>query len=115
MDGRGFDRSSYLVALRRSEIGIRMALGAEPRGILFGVLGEGLVLCAVGLALGVFGGAAMARVIRNAFYGVQTIDPWVMTPEDKVKEKPFDPDEDGISFEGPDVVSAAWVSDFGGR
>ncbi|MEO1087830.1 MAG: ABC transporter permease, partial [Acidobacteriota bacterium] len=55
---------SYLVALRRSEIGIRMALGAEPRGILFGVLGEGLVLCAVGLALGVAGGAAMARAIR---------------------------------------------------
>ena len=70
---------SYLVALRRSEIGVRMALGAEPRGILFGVLGEGLALCVVGLTVGVLGGAAMARTIRNAFYGVQTIDPWVVT------------------------------------
>src|SRR5437867_7752670 len=43
---------AYVVASRTSEIGIRMALGASPRNLLWAVLGDGLRLVGIGIAIG---------------------------------------------------------------
>jgi putative ABC transport system permease protein len=73
---------SLLVAERAQEIGIRMALGAERRTILGMVLGHGLALVAVGLALGLAGAMLFRNVLANVLYGVSTLDPltFVLVP-----------------------------------
>jgi putative ABC transport system permease protein len=65
---------AYSVTLRRVEIGIRMALGARPGAIMRMVVAEGLGLAAVGIAIGIGGGLAFARVMRTLLYGVQSTD-----------------------------------------
>lgn len=65
---------SYMVTRRRSEIGVRMALGAE-RGEIFGlVLGEAGRLVAVGLVLGVAGSFALSRYAESLLYGLEPND-----------------------------------------
>jgi len=69
---------SYNVTLRRNEIGIRMALGAEQSRVLRMVLGEVAVLIGVGLAVG-FGSALIAtRLVATFLYGLQPNDPWTL-------------------------------------
>lgn len=70
---------TYLVTQRRREIGIRSALGCTASGIVKLVLSEGLVLVGVGLILGVAGAAALRKVLERDLYGVQALDPLVMT------------------------------------
>jgi len=65
---------AYLVTQRTREIGIRMALGAERRNILRLVLGQALRLVVLGLALGMLGALAAARLIEGLLYGVQPQD-----------------------------------------
>jgi ABC-type antimicrobial peptide transport system permease subunit len=65
---------SYLVAQRRSEIGVRIALGAQRREVMRLTLIDGLRPTALGLLLGLVGGAAAAGLIRNLLYGVQPMD-----------------------------------------
>ncbi len=65
---------SLLVSERAQEIGIRIALGAERRTILRWVLGEGLVLAAVGIAIGVIGALVLSRALETLLYGVQALD-----------------------------------------
>ena len=65
---------AYAVQQRRKEVAIRTALGAPP-GTLMGIfLREGAVLLGVGTAVGLFGGAAASRVLRNQVFGVQPFD-----------------------------------------
>jgi predicted permease len=65
---------SSIVAERRREIGIRMALGADRFSVLAGVLKEGLVLAGIGVVLGLAGAFALNRLIAALLFGVQPTD-----------------------------------------
>ncbi|MGH9711694.1 MAG: ABC transporter permease [Candidatus Acidiferrales bacterium] len=66
---------SYIVSLRTNEIGIRMALGAQPRDILSLIVGRGTRLAAAGIALGLAGALALSRLLSSLLYGVRATDP----------------------------------------
>jgi putative ABC transport system permease protein len=66
---------SYIVSMRTSEIGIRMALGAQPRDVMNLIVGRGTRLAAVGIALGLVGAFALSRLLSSLLYGVQATDP----------------------------------------
>jgi predicted permease len=66
---------SYSVAQRTNEFGIRMAMGAGPRDVLRMVLGQGLVLGIIGVALGAAGALALTRLIRGLLFGISSFDP----------------------------------------
>jgi predicted permease len=65
---------SYMVAQRRHELGIRVALGATPDRVTGLVLGQGMKLAVAGLALGVAAALALTRVLATQLYGVSTND-----------------------------------------
>jgi predicted permease len=65
---------SYLVTQRTNEIGIRMALGAQCRGVMGAVLLDGLRPTVIGLVLGLFGGAVCAQLIRSLLFGVHPVE-----------------------------------------
>jgi len=69
---------AYQVAQRRREIGIRLALGSEPRRIFQLVLQEGLVLLGAGLAVGFGGALAIRRAIETQLFEVRAFDPLVL-------------------------------------
>jgi len=69
---------AYHVNQRTREIGIRMALGSQPSGILRLVLGEGSLLVAFGLAGGLAGALALRSAVAAQLYGVGPLDPAVM-------------------------------------
>jgi len=62
---------AFSVSSRTREFGIRMALGAQPRNILTGVLLEGLVIASIGVGTGVVVGFAFARAIGKYVTEVQ--------------------------------------------
>jgi putative ABC transport system permease protein len=66
---------AYTVSQRTVEIGVRMALGASPAGVFRLVVGEGLRLTAVGIALGVAGSVAVGRLLTTLLFGVGPGDP----------------------------------------
>jgi predicted permease len=66
---------SYSVAQRTREIGIRMALGAEPGQVRTGVLRQGMTATAIGLAIGLTGAMAVTRVMGALLYGMSPTDP----------------------------------------
>ncbi len=66
---------SYGVAQRRGEIGVRVALGADRGSILGLIVRQGMLLTAVGLALGLAGAFALTRVLRSLLFGVGAADP----------------------------------------
>lgn len=66
---------AYSVTQRRHEIGVRMALGARQRDVLWLVVSQGLRLIGIGVALGVVGGAAFSRAISSALFGLNPFDP----------------------------------------
>ena len=65
---------SYTVAQRTRDIGIRMALGATQDNIARDVLSQGLLLTGVGVAAGIAGALAGARLIASILYGVRPTD-----------------------------------------
>ena len=67
--------TSYTVAQRTHEIGIRLALGAQLSDVLSLVLSHGLKLTAIGAALGLFGAYLATRAITSVLYGVSATDP----------------------------------------
>jgi putative ABC transport system permease protein len=69
---------SYSVAQRTHEMGIRAALGATRRHLLSLVLGRGLALTLVGLALGISGSLGLTRLMASLLYGVGARDPLTM-------------------------------------
>ncbi|MGC2742562.1 MAG: ABC transporter permease [Candidatus Angelobacter sp.] len=68
---------SYLVTQRVSEIGIRMALGAQRGAVLRLVLVDGMRPVLVGLVIGIFGGAGAGMLIKSILYGTRPLDPLV--------------------------------------
>lgn len=66
---------AYSVSQRTREIGVRMALGARPRRILALVLGRGMVIVSIGLALGVVAALVFTRVLSSQLFGVRSNDP----------------------------------------
>ncbi len=66
---------SYAVAQRTHEIGIRMALGAQPVDVLSLVLRQGMALTLTGLIIGIAVGAVATRVLSDMLYGVTATDP----------------------------------------
>lgn len=65
----------YAVTHRQQEIGIRMALGAQPGSVVRMMLADGMVLVFTGLCLGLLGSIVLARVLSSQLYGVGAIDP----------------------------------------
>ena len=65
---------SYLVAECRSEIAIRMALGADRSSVLAGVMKEGLVLAGIGVVLGLAAALGLTRLIASLLFGVRPTD-----------------------------------------
>ncbi len=66
---------AYSVAQRTSEIGLRMALGAQPRQVLGLVLKQGMLLALVGATVGILVALPVARQATGLLYGVSATDP----------------------------------------
>jgi macrolide transport system ATP-binding/permease protein len=66
---------AFSVARRSREIGIRMALGAQPASVLRMIMRQGLALAAVGLAVGLLLALAATTVLKGALYGAGAADP----------------------------------------
>ncbi len=66
---------SYMVAKRRSEIGVRMALGADQRSVLWLVLREALLMVGIGLAVGAGIALATGKFAASLLYGLEPHDP----------------------------------------
>ncbi|MGH9958470.1 MAG: ABC transporter permease, partial [Pyrinomonadaceae bacterium] len=67
--------TTYAVAQRTQEIGIRMALGAQMSDVLKLVLGKGMALAFLGAAIGLAGGLAVTRIMSSLLFEVEPTDP----------------------------------------
>ena len=65
---------AFSVSQRTNELGIRMALGAEPGTILRMILGEGAVMAAIGLVVGAVLSTPLSRMLEGLLFGVQPLD-----------------------------------------
>ena len=70
---------SHLIALRTSEIGVRIALGANRSSVMALVLKEGAAQAAAGLAIGLSAGSITMRIFEASLYGVSAFDPLTLT------------------------------------
>ena len=71
-----FSVMNYAVTQRTTEIGIRMALGAEQRDVFRLIVGHAARLVVIGAAIGVAGALISSRAIGTLLYGVKPADPW---------------------------------------
>lgn len=70
---------AYAVTQRTMEIGVRMALGAQPGQVLRMVLSHGMCLAGIGVALGVAGSLALGRFIAGLLFQVEASDPLTLS------------------------------------
>jgi len=68
---------AFVVARRTKEIGVRMALGARARSVVWLVMKEVLLLLALGLAIGVPAGLGLGQFVSAQLYGIKASDPWI--------------------------------------
>ena len=66
---------AYSVAARTQEMGVRMSLGAEPRDIVKLVVGQGMRLALLGVAIGIAASLALSRLMGTLLFGVAATDP----------------------------------------
>jgi putative ABC transport system permease protein len=65
---------AHAVRQRTAEIGLRMALGAQPRAVLASTLGRGLRLTGIGLALGLAGAYALSTLMERMLFGTIVVE-----------------------------------------
>ena len=70
---------SYIVAQRTSEIGVRLAMGAEPSNVARMILRQGGLVTLIGIAVGLIAALAGSQLIRSLLYGVSPRDPIVFS------------------------------------
>jgi len=70
-----FGVMNYSVALRTREIGLRLAVGAQPRQVLMLILKQGLLLTIAGVVLGLAAAFALTRLMSGLLFGVTAFDP----------------------------------------
>jgi putative ABC transport system permease protein len=70
-----FSVMAYSVSLQTHEIGIRMALGAQQSSVLKMILGKGLLIIAIGIAVGELASFGLTRLIKSQIWGVSSHDP----------------------------------------
>jgi ABC-type antimicrobial peptide transport system permease subunit len=68
---------AYAVTQRTSEIGIRMALGAEKGQVISLILSQGMKLVAIGLIIGLGASAAGSRLLSSLLYQIEPLDPLI--------------------------------------
>ena len=66
---------AYTVSLRTREIGLRMAVGASPSDVLRMIVGGGMKLALLGVALGVGGAQALSQLVKAMLFEVEPSDP----------------------------------------
>ena len=66
---------SYIVSHRTREIGVRMVLGADSRGVRRMVLKQGMILAGIGVAVGLVAAVGLTRLMSSFLYGVEATDP----------------------------------------
>ncbi|MGZ8846894.1 MAG: ABC transporter permease [Pyrinomonadaceae bacterium] len=66
---------SYAVTQRTHEIGIRMAIGAQPRDVFRMILGQGMLLTIIGMAAGLLGAFGLTRLMATMLFGIKPTDP----------------------------------------
>ena len=69
-----FGVMNYSVALRTRELGLRLAIGAQPRQVLLLVLKQGLVLTVLGVVVGLAAAFALTRLLSGLLFGVEAVD-----------------------------------------
>ncbi len=67
---------AYVVARRTHEIGIRVALGAQPREVTAMIVREGVRIAAAGIAVGLVGSVVATRYLASMLHGIGPMDPW---------------------------------------
>jgi predicted permease len=68
---------AFLVVRRTREIGLRMALGAQPRDIFRVIIREGAMLALAGVGIGLALAFGLARLMSSLLFGVSAADPWI--------------------------------------
>ena len=68
---------AFVVARRKKELGIRLALGAQPASVIWLVMREVLLLLAIGLAVGIPAAIGAGRYVSAQLYGIQPHDPLI--------------------------------------
>jgi ABC-type antimicrobial peptide transport system permease subunit len=66
--------TSYSVSERRKEIGIRIALGAQPRQLMTSLLRQSALVTGAGVVVGLALGLAMSAALASSLYGIRTVE-----------------------------------------